>query len=224
MFIWKVAPLARYFVNSILVCLITMFISVGISCFGAYALNRFRFRGRDTVGMLQFGQTMIPKVLYVLPYYLLLIHINSWIGIRLIGTYFALIVTYIAFTLPINIWMLRGYYETIPIELEEAAMIDGSSKIGALLRITLPLAWPGVIAVGILTFIISWNEVLLASVLTTQDTRTVAVGIIEYETKLVANWGYILSAGAVVSIPLVVLFTFMQKHMVSGMTRGAVKY
>jgi len=125
--------------------------------------------------------------------------------------------------LPFSIWMLAGYFESIPRELDEAAMVDGSGPMGALFRVILPAARPGIVAVGIYSFMTSWGEVLFASVLTNGNSQTLAIGLQQYSTQTNVYWNQIMAASLVVSIPVVVAFLFVQRQFVAGLTAGAVK-
>ncbi|MCJ7666064.1 MAG: carbohydrate ABC transporter permease, partial [Actinobacteria bacterium] len=138
-------------------------------------------------------------------------------------TYWGMIFTYTSFALPFSIWMMRGYFNTIPREIDEQAQIDGCTKAGALFRVILPLAKPGVAAIAIYGFMISWGEVLFASVLTGKDTTTVAIGVLRYITTQENRWGGMMAACVLVSLPVLVFFTIVQKYMVSGLTAGAIK-
>ncbi|MEN0103032.1 MAG: carbohydrate ABC transporter permease, partial [Curtobacterium sp.] len=133
------------------------------------------------------------------------------------------IITYLTFTLPFSIWMLAGYFETIPRELDEAAMVDGSGPMGALFRIILPSARPGLVAVGIYSFMTAWGEVLFASVMTNGNGQTLAVGLQQYSTQTNVYWNQIMAASLVVSIPVVIAFLIVQRQFVAGLTAGAVK-
>ncbi|MGO1199200.1 MAG: carbohydrate ABC transporter permease, partial [Dermabacteraceae bacterium] len=141
----------------------------------------------------------------------------------LVGTRIGLIITYLTFSLPFSIWMLAGYFDGIPKELDQAGKVDGAGNLTILLRIVLPAARPGIVAVAIYAFMTAWGEVLFASVLTTEDTRTLAVGLRQYATQTNVYWNQVLAASIAVSIPVVVGFLMMQKNFVAGLTAGAVK-
>lgn len=221
--IWKLVPLAKYLVNSLIVSLITMLVAVTLSSLAGYALSRFRFAGKPAfTGFVLLTQTF-PGILFLLPYYMLFVQIERVIGVEVLGTYPALIFTYSTFALPFAMLLMRSYFDSIPRELEEAAMIDGCSRINAFLRVIVPLALPGVVAVGILGFLRAWNDVMFALLLTDENTRTVAVGITDYASQFEVQWHFVLTAGVVVSIPAVVFFILLQKYMIQGLTAGAVK-
>jgi multiple sugar transport system permease protein len=221
--IWSTIPLASYFVNSVIVSTSASVISVIIAIFASYAVSRYKFRGRNTFTTTILSTQMFPGVLFLLPLYLIFINISQTLGIQLIGSYLGLIITYLTFTLPFAIWMLTGYFDNIPRELDEAAKVDGSSAIGTLIRVILPVARPGIVAVLVYSFITAWGEVLFASVLTTQTSRTLAVGLGEYSTQVNVYWNQIMAASVVVSIPVVIGFLLLQRNFVAGLSSGAVK-
>jgi ABC-type sugar transport system, permease component len=166
---------------------------------------------------------MFPGVLFLLPLFLIFVNIDQVVGVQLVGTRIGLIITYLTFSLPFSIWMLAGYFDGIPRELDDAAMVDGCGPIGALLRVVLPAARPGLIAVAIYSFMTSWGEVLFASVMTTADNRTLAIGLQLYATQNNVYWNQIMAASLTVSIPVVVAFLVLQRSFVAGLTHGAVK-
>ncbi len=220
---WSTVPLARYFVNSIIVATVATAASVLLAILAAFAVSRFSFRGRSVFTTTVLSTQMFPGVLFLLPLFLIFVNINSSTGIQLVGSRTGLIITYLTFSLPFSIWMLVGYFDTIPRELDEAAMVDGCGPMGALWRVVLPAARPGVIAVAIYAFMTSWGEVLFASVMTTDANRTLAVGLRQYSTQTNIYWNQIMAASLVVSIPVVIGFLLAQKHFVAGVTAGAVK-
>lgn len=220
---WSTVPLARYFVNSLVICSCATIASVVLAIVAAYAVSRFSFRGRTVFTTTVLSTQMFPGILFLLPLFLIFVNINSATGIQLVGSQAGLIITYLTFTLPFSVWMLVGYFDSIPRELDEAAMVDGCGPLGALWRVVLPAARPGVIAVAIYSFMTSWGEVLFASVMTTDENRTLAVGLRQYSTQTNIYWNQIMAASLVVSIPVVIGFLLVQRHFVAGVTAGAVK-
>lgn len=220
---WRTVPLARYFVNSTIVAVVATVLSVAVAILAAFAVSRFRFRGRGTFTTSVLSTQMFPGVLFLLPLFLIFVNINNSIGLQLVGTRMGLIVTYLTFSLPFSIWMLVGYFDSIPRELDEAALVDGCGPLGALGRVVLPAARPGVIAVAIYSFMTAWGEVLFASVMTTEANRTLSVGLRQYSTQTNVYWNQIMAAALVVSIPVVIGFLLAQRHFVAGVTAGAVK-
>ena len=216
-------PLANYFVNSLIVSSAATLISLVIAVFAAYAVSRYRFKGRTAFTTTVLSTQMFPGVLFLLPLFLIFVNINQATGIQLVGTRWGLIITYFTFVLPFSIWMLAGYFDGIPRDLDEAAKVDGSGPMGALWHVVLPAARPGLIAVAIYSFMTSWGEVLFASVMTTDENRTLAVGLQLYSTQTNVYWNQIMAASLVVSIPIVVAFLLLQRNFVAGLTAGAVK-
>lgn len=220
---WSTVPLARYFMNSLVVTTVATLLSVTVAIFAAYAVSRWRFRGRTPFMTTVLSTQMFPGVLFLLPLYLIFVNIDAAFGVPLVGTRIGLIITYLTFSLPFSIWMLAGYFDGIPKELDQAGKVDGAGNLTILLRIILPAARPGIVAVAIYAFMTAWGEVLFASVLTTEETRTLAVGLRQYATQTNVYWDQILAASIAVSIPVVVGFLMMQKNFVAGLTAGAVK-
>jgi multiple sugar transport system permease protein len=209
---------ARYFANSTLVAVVTAAFATSVSAFAGYALARFRFPGRGPVGFLiLFGQ-MLPLIAVLIPLFI-------WFKrFQLIDTYSALFIAYMAFAIPFSTWMLRGFFAELPIELEEAARVDGASELAIFFRIVLPVSATGVLATAIFCFIQAWQEFLFAiTFLNSGDKFTLTVGIAGMFGKDIVDWG-LLDAGVVVStVPLAILFAFLQRYLVRGLTAGAVK-
>jgi multiple sugar transport system permease protein len=221
--IWKTVPLGSYFINSLIVSTVASVLSVIIAIFASYAVSRWRFRGRNIFTTTVLATQMFPGVLFLLPLFLIFVNINNTFGVQLVGTRVGLIITYLTFTLPFAIWMLSGYFDNIPRELDEASKVDGASAVVTLFRVILPVARPGVIAVLVYSFMTAWGEVLFASVLTTETSRTLAVGLGEYSTEVNVYWNQIMAASLVVSVPVVVGFLLLQRNFVAGLSAGAVK-
>ena len=216
-------PMLSYFRHSILISLGTMAVATVLALLAAYALSRFNFRGREAYTVSVLATQMLPGILFLIPYYLIFTTISRRTGIPLRDTYWGMIFTYTSFALPFSIVMLRSYMNGIPLEIDEQAMIDGCTRARALWTVIVPLATPGIAAVAIYAFIMAWNEVLFASVLTGRITRTVSVGIMDYITATSSNWGGMMAACIVISIPVLILFTAMQRYIVEGLVAGATK-
>ncbi|WP_417233283.1 carbohydrate ABC transporter permease [Arthrobacter sp.] len=221
--IWKTVPLADYFVNSLIVTVSATFFSVVLAVMAAYALSRFHFKGARTFSLVVLSTQMFPGILFLLPLFLIFTQIERTVGLQLSGTYLGLILTYLTFSLPFAIWMLTGFFASIPKELEEAAMIDGTGRLGALIRVVLPVARPGIIAVAVYCFITAWGEVLFASVLTNSSTRTLAIGLRSYASQQDVYWNQLMAASVVVSLPVLIGFMLVQRHLVAGLSAGSVK-
>ncbi|GAA4093220.1 MULTISPECIES: carbohydrate ABC transporter permease [Actinomadura] len=221
--IWTTIPLGRYFLNSLIVSGAATALSVVIAILAAYAISRYRFPGRRLFSMSVLSTQMFPGILFLLPLFLIFVNIGNSTGVALYGTRLGLVLTYLTFSLPFAIWMLAGYFDSIPKELDEASLVDGNGPIGTLLRIVVPAAAPGIVAVAIYSFMTAWGEVLFASVMTDSGTRTLAVGLQEYSTEVQVYWNQVMAASLIVSVPIVAGFLLLQRYLVAGLTAGAVK-
>lgn len=220
---WRTVPLAHYFANSAIVATTAAAASVGVALLAAYAISRYRFRGRNAFSLVVLSTQMFPGILFLLPLFVIFVNIGDATGLQLYGSRLGLTITYLTFTLPFAIWMLVGYLDSIPRELDEAALVDGCKPLGALFRVVVPAALPGIVAVFVYAFMTAWGEVLFASVLTDDSTRTLAVGLQGYATQNNIYWDQIMAAALTVSVPVVAGFLLLQRFMVSGLTAGAVK-
>ncbi|AUH44134.1 carbohydrate ABC transporter permease [Streptomyces sp. CMB-StM0423] len=221
--IWDTVPLARYFLNSLIVAGAATGCSVVIAVFAAYAVSRYRFRGKRLFTVTVLSTQMFPGILFLLPLFLIFVNIGNTTGIALYGSRGGLILTYMTFTLPFSIWMLVGYLDSIPRDLDEAALVDGCGPLKALFRVVVPAAVPGIVAVAIYSFMTAWGEVLFASVMTNDVTRTLSVGLQGYSTQTEVYWNQVMAASLVVSLPVVAGFLLLQRYLVAGLTAGAVK-
>jgi multiple sugar transport system permease protein len=214
----KLTPFSRFFANSLWVSSVTMVATTVISILAGYALARFRFAGRQTFLLVFLATQMFPAVLLIAPL------LSQWHALGLVDTYQALIYSNFSFTVPFTVWMLVGYFESIPRELEESALLDGCGRLGALCRIIVPLAAPGIAATAIFAFISSWSELLFAITFTTQtEMRTLSAGFLYMVGQYEIQWGQ-LSAGVIIStVPVAILFVFLQRHLIRGLTAGALK-
>ena len=220
---WKTVPLLEYIINSLIVVGISTLLSVFVAIIVGYVMNRFTFIGKKLFGnMLIFAQ-LLPGILFLLPLYLLFTLVNRQIGLKLVGTYKGLIITYMTFALPFSIWMMKEYFHSVPKELEEAAYIDGCGYLRTLFRIVYPIARPGVIAVTIYSFFVGWEEIMFASVLTNAETRTISVGLRTYAAAEIVFWNEMMAAAVTVTLPVIIIFLFLQKYLVQGLTAGCVK-
>jgi multiple sugar transport system permease protein len=214
----KLTPFSTFFANSLWVSSVTMVATIVISTLAGYALARFRFVGKNTLMLVFLATQMFPAVLLIAPL------LSQWNALGLIDTYQALIYSNFSMTVPFTVWMLVGYFESIPRELEESAMIDGSGRFGAMLRIIVPLAAPGIAATAIFAFVSSWSELLFATTFTSRtDMRTLSAGLLYMVGQYEIQWGQ-LGAGVIIStVPVAILFIFLQKHLIQGLTAGALK-
>lgn len=208
----------RYFINSTIVSVLTLVGTIGLGSLAAYGFSRSRIAGARWLLIGILALLMLPRVALIVPYFRLA-HLAG-----LHDTLFGLVLVNTAFLLPIAIWLLKGYMDTIPVALEEAAMIDGCSHMQALRKVTLPLSVPGLVGVGTFVFIGAWNEYLLAIVLTdSPESRTLTIGLASFFGEYVRDWNSIMALATMSSVPLVLIFIFLQRWVVTGMARGAVK-
>ncbi len=221
--IWHTVPLGHYFLNSVLVSGAATVCSVTVAIFAAYAVSRYRFAGRRLFSIAVLSTQMFPGILFLLPLFLIYVNIGKLTGIDLYATRTGLVITYLTFSLPFSIWMLVGYFDSIPRGLDESAQVDGAGPLRTLLQVILPTAVPGIVAVSVYSFMTAWGEVLFASVMTNGDSRTLAVGLQGYATSNDVYWNQVMAASLVVSVPVVAGFLLLQRHFVSGLTAGAVK-
>ena len=213
-------PLSRfreYIINSVIISGSTTLINVTVGMLAAYALVRLRFRGKELVLVGMLFTRMVPPIMLILPIFLI------WRELGLIGTYHGLAIAYLSFGLPFSIWMMRGYLMDIPADLEEAAMVDGSSRLGAFFRVTLPLAAPGLAATAIFNFIGAWNEFFFAIILGNNQIKTVTVEILTYVTDYAILFGRLFAAAGLILLPIIVFTFFVQKYIATGLTGGALK-
>jgi len=205
-------------INSLLVSLGSTGISVLISALGGYAFARFKFRGKDILLSIVLGLFMIPIIINIIPLYLML----SQVG--LLNSIFTLMITFQILIIPLNIFLLKNYFETIPYELEEAALVDGCSRFGILRRIIIPLSTPGLAIASVLAFRFSWNEFLLPIVLSNRpDSLVFQVALYQFISIYRIEWGYLTAGINIALIPIVVLMLLFQKQLIQGLTAGSLK-
>lgn len=216
--IWTETPFPTYFKNSVIVSIATTVTTLLFGVFFAYGLSRYRFRGRNFLVNTLYATQMFPLVLMIIPIFMVFIRLG------LLNTYTALVIAYCTFALPFGTLMLKTYFDALPKDLENAALIDGCTPISALFRVVLPLSAPGIAAVGLFAFILSWQEFLVALTLTrTTDMRTMPVGLNMMIGFREVLWGPLMAGSVIVAVPVVVLFIYFQKHLIRGLTMGAVK-
>ena len=208
----------RYLLNSLWVSFATTALGVVVAVPAAYAFSRFRFPGRNLLFYSVLLRNMFPAVVFLMPLFIMM----RWMG--LVNTHAALILTYLTFGLPLSIWLLKGFYDNIPVQLEQAARIDGASRFQAFILIVMPLSTPGIIATAIYSFIMAWNEYVYALTFINDKTRlTLSVGLQRFFAEFATNWPGLMAASFIMSVPVVVLFLFLQKYFVKALTEGAVK-
>ncbi|TCL57714.1 multiple sugar transport system permease protein [Hydrogenispora ethanolica] len=217
-YMWQMKPFLKYFMNSLLTAGPTALISTLFGGLAAYSVSRFRFAYRKPFMTIVLCTQMIPGVLLVGPYFKVL---NQF---GLFDTHFGLTLGYTAVALPFCTWMLKGYFDSVPRELDEAALVDGCTKIGALFVVILPLSVPGMVATGIFAFLLAWGDLLWALCLTSSETvTTVTLGIANSVGEYRVVWPALMAAALIACVPSVVFYSFLQKYIVGGMTKGGVK-
>lgn len=203
--------------NSLLIAGVTSVVSLFVSLLAAYGFSRFRFRGKYVFLVSFLSINMFPPVLLLIPLY----SIMRKIGI--LYTPYALIIAYSTFTIPFSVWLLTGYLDDLPSSIDEAAMVDGCSRMQAFFKVILPLTVPGIIATGAYIFITSWNEFVFAVMFTNEGTRTLPVALQAFIGQFNVQWGLLTAGGVVTTLPILLLFMLIEKRLVEGLTAGAVK-
>ena len=211
-------PFLRWLANSVLVALVVTITGVVLASTSGYAISRFRFKGRGALMSSLLVTQMFPATMLLLPLYIVLIKLG------LLNSYVGLVVIYTATALPFCIWQMKGYYDTIPASLEEAATIDGATAWQTFYKVILPLAAPALVITALFSFMTAWNEYVIAAVVL-QDTElfTLPVGLKLFQSQMNTQWGLYAAGSLIVSVPVVVLFLALSRYLISGLTLGAVK-
>lgn len=210
--------LARYVTNSLIVAGLTAVFTVLVSAYTAYSFSKFRYRGRRSLMYLILASQMFPQALLLITLYL----VFSAYG--LLNTYLALILSFTTFTLPLCVWMLKGFFDTVPDELLEAAKVDGAGQGSIIHRILLPVSLPGLVATGLFAFIRGWNDFIFALTLARPEKQTLPPGLVNtYLGEFQTAWPDLMAASLVVSLPVVIGFVILQRYLVAGLVSGAVK-
>jgi len=208
----------RYFVNSVSVAGLTVLLTMAVGAVGAYSLTRFRFPGREGIARLILCTYMFAPIMIVVPIYILARRLG------IVDTHTALVLSYSSFCLPFSLWLLRAFFQSIPIELEEAAQVDGAGRPRALVYIVAPLALPGLIATSIFTFTLAWNDYIFTRILIVSDElKTLPVGVQDLFSAAVVDWGLVMAAGMLITIPALAFFMAVQRHLVAGWGTGGLK-
>jgi multiple sugar transport system permease protein len=215
--IFSMYDFALYFKNSIIAASVSTLVAVVLGAPAAYVLARYSFRAKENLAFWILSQRMTPAIAAIIPLFILLR------TVRLLDTLVGLIIVYTTFNLPFLIWMMRGFFEDLPIELEESAMVDGCSRYGAFFRVALVLAAPGLAAAAIFTFLFTWNEFLFALILTGTQARTMPVAVQLFMRETGIDWTHMCAAAVVMMIPMLIFTLFIQRYLVRGLTFGAVK-
>lgn len=214
----KERPIGTYTLNTLIVAIATVCLSAPIGALGAYGFSRFRFKGsRMLLGFILATQ-MFPYIVIVLPYFKMLV------ALKLMDTYLGLIIAYTSFSLPFTTWMLKGFFDAIPGELDEAAMIDGCSRIQAFIRVILPISLPGLAATIVFAFLVAWNHYEFALILTQSPGKMLlSVGIPSLMGQFSFKWNQLMAAGFMAILPPILMYSVLGKYLVKGLTSGAVK-
>jgi multiple sugar transport system permease protein len=208
----------RYMLNSLWVSFATTILGVLVAVPAAYAFSRFTFPGKDALFFSILVRNMFPLVVFLIPLFILMKNLH------LINSHGSLILTYLTFGLPLSIWLLKGFYDNIPPQLEQAARIDGATRFQAFRLIVVPLSSPGIIATAIYAFIQSWNEYVYAfTFINSENKLTLPVGLQRFFSEYSTNWPGLMAASFIMSVPVVALFLILQKYFVRALTEGAVK-
>jgi multiple sugar transport system permease protein len=216
--LFKRLKFQHYFGNSLIVASATTVLALVASSLAGYAFSRFRFRVRSALMVIFVLTNMFPKILLIIPLFMIFRHVGF------LNTYHGLVLAHCTFTIPFATWMLTGFFDSIPRELEEAAVVDGASNLKAFLIVTLPLAAPSLAATAVYIFIHSWNDYLYAVMFTSSEAvRTLPIALKMFIGKYEVNWGALTAGGIVTSVPLVVFFMLVQRYLIAGLTAGAVK-
>ncbi len=205
------------FLNSAVIALSASLIVIALAFPAAYSLARFRMKRKDDMAFMMLSLKMFPPVAVVIPFYIM------YNKIGLYDSQIGLILLYVAVNIPLAVWLLLGFLKELPVALEESALVDGANPIQVLMRIVLPLSATGLAAVGILTFIMCWNEFFFALVLTGRDTRTLTVFLYSFMTFREIQWGPLMALGTMMTLPVIIFSVFFRKQLIEGITLGALK-
>jgi len=207
-----------YLLNTLIVAGLTVLCTIVVALFGAYAAARFRFRGRTTSLFLILMTSMIPGIAILVPLYFLAVKAGLY------NSFAALVIVYTAWQIPTVIWMLKGFFESIPASLEEAGRVDGASHWRIMIQLIFPLATPGIAAASVIAFVYVWNDFLIASTMvSSDDLRLVSVGLYNFQSQYGVVWGQLMAAVVVTLIPIVLVFSVMERRIVAGLSAGATK-
>ena len=211
-------PFIQWLINSLIVSLAVTLTGVALAAIGGYALSRFRFVGRNASMLAILTTQMFPATMLLLPLYLMIAKLN------LVNTYLGLLFFYTATALPFCLWQMKGFYDTIPISLEEAARMDGCNRWATFWRVTLPSAVPGLVITALFSFMTAWSEYIVAAqVLQDREMFTLPLGLKSFQQTMSTQWGLYAASSIIVSVPVVIVFMMLSRYLVSGLTLGAVK-
>ena len=220
---WRNIDFERYLANSIVICTGAAALATAFASSAGYALARFRFRGDRAYGLTVIGTQLIPGSLFLLPVFLGFVWLGQNTPIELLDTHVGMILVYTAFFTPLAIYFMRAFFQAIPRELEEAALVDGCTRFGAFVRVVIPNAAPGLLATFVYAFLFAWDELLFATALTEQNAETIPIGIRNFIGNYNEEYDQLMAAGVVSTIPVLIAFFATQRWLVKGLTAGAVK-
>jgi len=220
---WRNIDFERYLANSIVICTGAAALATAFASSAGYALARFRFRGDRAYGLTVIGTQLIPGSLFLLPVFLGFVWLGQNTPVELLDTHAGMILVYTAFFTPLAIYFMRAFFQAIPRELEEAALVDGCTRFGAFVRVVIPNAAPGLLATFVYAFLFAWDELLFATALTEQNAETIPIGIRNFIGNYNEEYDQLMAAGVVSTIPVLIAFFATQRWLVKGLTAGAVK-
>jgi multiple sugar transport system permease protein len=220
---WSTVDFGRYFANSAIICTVAAAAATALASCAGYALARFRFRGARPLSLAVVGTQLIPGSMFLLPTFVGFIWLQNNTPVHLYDTRLGMILVYTAFFTPVAIYFMRYFFAAIPRDLEEAAMVDGCSQLGAFLRIVLPAAAPGLVATFVYAFLFAWDELLFVASLTQHNAETIPVGIRNFIGNYQERTAQLMAAGVVSTLPVLIAFFATQRWLVRGLTAGAVK-
>jgi len=209
---------AVYLKNSVVVAGVTVVVDIVIATLGAYSLTRFRFPGKETLANLTLFTYMFAPIMIIIPIYLLLKELE------LTNSHLGMVLAYTAISLPFTLWLLRAFFQSLPVELEHAAWVDGATRLQSLIHVVVPMALPGVIATSVFAFVVVWNDYLFARVLLNdRNLQTMPVGLQDIYESTIVDWGLLMSGAVLVTVPAVLFFLVVQRFLIQGWGMGAVK-
>ena len=209
--------LGNKIVNSLLVAIGTVIVAIPIATMAAYAFSRFKFPFKRTLFLMVIASQFIPAAVVVLPFFLMF---KAW---GLLDTRFALVLVNLSIVLPYAVWMIKGFLDAVPLEIEESAMVDGAHRSRVIWEIVVPTAWPGIITSAVFSFTLTWNEFLFALILGKQNALTLPIGLIGFRTERGDLWELMAAGGLLITVPMFILSLLVQKHFVGSLTAGSVR-